>query len=66
VESTAWADDILESVGIAAEEKFQLKNEWYIPLAVVQIAMEALQIRNLLAVVTMVSQDLAPMTLMSH
>lgn len=66
METMAWADDILEPVGIAAEAKFQPKTEWCIPLAVVRMAMEAVQIQRLLVEATMVLQGLALMILMGH
>lgn len=60
------ADDILGLVGIAVEENFQPKTAWGIPLAVVRMVMEAVQMYNLQAGVTMVPQGLALTILMDH
>jgi len=66
VERRALADDILGLVGIAVEENFQPKTAWGIPLAVVRMVMEAVQMYNLQAGVTMVPQGLALTILMDH
>jgi hypothetical protein len=66
VEMKALADDILGLVGIAVEEKFHSKTAWHIPLAVVRMEMEAVQMYNLQAGVEMGSQVLALMILMDH
>ena len=66
MEKRALADYILGLVGIAVEENFQPKTAWGIPLAVVRMVMEAVQMYNLQAGVTMVSQGPALMILLDH